>query len=64
MRQQNRHLDTLRKPPLATAIARGFILKKGVESPLDIFGDLLREQQTELVGIGLIRSPTFFFPEN
>jgi hypothetical protein len=64
VRKEDRHLDALREAQFATAVAGGFILKKGVESPLDIFGDLLREQQTELVGIGLIRSPTFFFPEN
>src|SRR5262249_3002228 len=52
VRQENRRQCRLRETPFTSAIAGILLFKKPVHGPFDSFEEILREKQTNFVGIG------------
>ena len=60
VRQQNWHSGALGESPFAAAIAGIFLFEKPIHRPLDVFTEVLRQQETKLICIWYFGRTTFF----
>ena len=62
VRQQNWHSGALGEPPFPAAISGIFLFEKPIHRPLDVFTEVLRQQETKLICIRYFgRTALFLF---